>query len=98
MTEKVNALCKAIDTINHLPGCENNDKAVDELVALLLAECKYLCERPPAPSQAAKAKILESFGVIPLDVKAPTTRSAQAEDVYSAQVAESESWIADHFR
>ena len=46
MVEKVKALCDAIDTLNSLPGCENNDKTTDELVALLLAECKQMVEKP----------------------------------------------------
>jgi hypothetical protein len=42
MVEKVNALCKAIDTINSLPKDENTDARLAELSEMLLAECKQM--------------------------------------------------------
>ncbi len=91
MVEKVNALCKAIDTLNSLPGCENNDKATDELVALLLAECKQMVKTPEIaygvpPLQVAleQLELLRKIeqGINGSGIKAPVSRPAETEPAF----------------
>ena len=46
MVEKVNALCKAIDTLSILHRDENTDARLAELSEMLLAECKQMITPP----------------------------------------------------
>jgi hypothetical protein len=65
MVEKINALCRIIDTINDLPHSPKRVEIVNTLVDMLLAECKKMVNPPT--------------------VAAPTTRSAQAEDMWGGK-------------
>lgn len=66
MVEKINALCRVIDTINDLPHSPKRVEIVNTLVDMLIAECKKMVNPPT--------------------VAAPTTRSAQAEDIFPERV------------
>jgi hypothetical protein len=57
MVEKVNALCKAIDTLNSLPLGPNTDARLAELSEMLLAECKQMVGKSSDKGSALLQKI-----------------------------------------
>jgi hypothetical protein len=91
MVEKINALCNAIDTINDLSHSQKRAEAVNELVDMLLAECKNMVETPEivygVPPLQAALEQLELLRKIEQcingsKIKAPVSRPAETEPAF----------------
>jgi hypothetical protein len=93
MVEKINALCRAIDTVASLPACEETDARLDELTKLLVEECQKMANPTVAPvTRSAQAENV--YG------------EKAAEDIFPPQRPYDkdidnplpENWIANNYR